>query len=137
MESDEIYKYLGFFIVVVFFIYIVMKTMTFQFNVLEGMTSGTSTGETDKDKVPEAIKSNTTRMEDALLIDKYTKAYEDTIIDLDANVDMYILSQLLINAEKISADPGSDENQKLITKINSAKIFKDALNHGIKVLDKK
>ena len=109
--------------------------MKVQFRVLEGMTSDTST--TDKDKVPEAIKSNTTRIEDALLIDKYTKAYEDTIIDLDANVDIYILNQLLTNAEKISADPGSDENQLLITKINNAKNLKEALNNAIKVLDKK
>uniref|UniRef100_A0A6C0IL49 Uncharacterized protein n=1 Tax=viral metagenome TaxID=1070528 RepID=A0A6C0IL49_9ZZZZ len=138
MESDDIYKYVGFFIVVVFLIYMVIKIMKVQFRVLEGMTSSdSSTGGTDKDKVPEAIKSNTTRVEDALLIDKYTKAYEDTIIDLDANIDMYILNQLLTNAEKISADPGSDENQLLMTKINNAKNFKEALNHGIKVLDKK
>jgi hypothetical protein len=135
MDSDDIYKYLGFFIVIVFLIYLVTKLLTFQVNVLEGMTS--SGGDTDKDKVPEAVKSNTTRVEDALLIDKYTKAYEDTIIDLDANIDMYILNQLLSNAEKISADPGSDENQKIITKINNAKGLKDSLNHAIKVLDKK
>jgi hypothetical protein len=105
---------------------------------MEGMT-GMSLNKTttDKDKVPEAIKSNTNKVEDGLLIDKYTKTYEDTIIDLDANVDMFILEQVLKNAEQLSGDLGSDDNQKIISNLNSAKSFKDTLNHAIKVLDKK
>jgi hypothetical protein len=135
MESDDIYKYVGFFIVILFLIYIVIKTLKFQFSAIEGM-AGMSLN-TDRDKVPEAIKSNTNKVEDGLLIDKYTKAYEDTIIDLDANMDMFILQQVLQNAEQLSGDPGSDENQKIISNINNAKNFKDTLNHAIKVLDKK
>jgi len=143
MESDDIYKYVGFFIVILFLIYIVIRTLKFQFSAMEGMAGmngiglSKTTTNTDKDKVPEAIKSNTNKVEDGLLIDKYTKAYEDTIIDLDANMDMFILEQVLQNAEQLSADPGSDDNQKIITKINNAKIFKETLNHAIKVLDKK
>ena len=137
MTSDDIYKYIGLFIVVVFLLYVVINTLKFQVNVLEGMTSSNKTSTTDKDKVPEAVKSNTSMVEDALLIDKYTKAYEDTILDLDSNINIFILSQVLQNAENISADPGSDENQKIIAKINAAKTFKDSLNHAIKVLDKK
>lgn len=138
MEADDIYKYLGFFLVVIFLIYIVIKTMKFQMQAFEGFTSSTGTGNsTDKDKVPEAIKNNTTKVEDGLLIDKYTKAYEDTIIDLDSNIDMFILQEILQNAESISADPGSVVSQQIITKINNAKTFTDTLNHAIKVLDKK
>lgn len=141
MESDDIYKYVGFFIVILFLIYIVIRTLKFQFSAMEGMAGmngiGLSKTTTDKDKVPEAIKSNTNKVEDGLLIDKYTKAYEDTIIDLDANMDMFILDQVLQNAEQLSADPGSDDNQKIISKINNAKNFKETLNHAIKVLDKK
>lgn len=141
MESDDIYKYLGLLLVVVFVVYIVIKMMNFQMKVLEGFglkdVSNATGVSTDKDKVPEVIKNNTNKAGDALLIDKYLKAYEDTIIDLDSNIDMYILSQVLENAETISADPGSIESQSIITKINSAKTFTDSLNHAIKVLDKK
>lgn len=138
METDDIYKYVGFFIVILFLIYVVIRTLKFQFSAMEGMT-GMSLNKTttDKDKVPEAIKSNTNKVEDGLLIDKYTKTYEDTIIDLDANVDMFILEQVLKNAEQLSGDLGSDDNQKIISNLNSAKSFKDTLNHAIKVLDKK
>ena len=139
MEADDIYKYIGLFIVVVFLLYVVINTMNFQFHVLEGLTMPNKliNNTTDKDKVPEAVKSNTSTLEDALLIDKYTKAYEDTIIDLDSNIDMFILSNVLKNAENISSNPGSDENQKMLVKINNAKAFKDSLNLAIKVLDKK
>jgi hypothetical protein len=149
MESDDIYKYLGLFIVVLFLVYIVIKTMNFQLKMVEGFdiksaasslsssTSTSTTTTTDKDKVPDAIKSNTSKVSDSLLIDKYLRIYEDTIIDLDANIDMYLLQQVLLNAEGISADPGSDASQAIITKINNAKTFADSLNQAIKILDKK
>ena len=135
MNADDIYKYVGLFIIVVFLLYVVINMMKLQVNVLEGLTMPNNT--TDKDKVPEAVKSNTSKVEDALLIDKYTKAYEDTIIKLDSNIDIFILSQVLNNAEQISSDPGSDKNQKIIMQINTAKAFKDSLNSAIKTLDKK
>lgn len=136
MEADDIYKYLGLFLVVLFLIYILVKTLHLQLNVFEGMASNT-TIKTDKEQVPDSIKSNTTKVEDALLINKYAKTYEDTIIELDANMDMYILNEVLANAEQLSTDPGSDSNQKIITTINNVKAFKDMLNKAIKVLDSK
>jgi hypothetical protein len=138
MDSDDIYKYLGLFVVVVFVVYIVIKTMNFQLKMVEGFTAADATATaTDKNKVPDAIKSNTDKMSDALLTTKYLQAYEDTIMDLDANMDIYILSQVLANAESISADPGSTANQLIISKLNNAKTFSDTLNHAMKTLDKK
>ena len=139
MESDDIYKYLGLLVVVVFVVYIVIKTMNFQLKMVEGFTASdtTSSATTDKNKVPDAIKNNTDKVSDALLTDKYLRAYEDTIIDLSANIDMYILSEVLKNAESISSDPGSTPNQTIITKLNNAKTFSDTLNQAMKTLDKK
>jgi hypothetical protein len=140
MDSDDIYKYLGLFVVVVFVVYIVIKTMNFQVKMVEGFTApdaASSSANTDKNKVPDAIKSNTDKMSDALLTDKYLQAYEDTIMELDSNIDIYILSQVLANAESISADPGSTANQIILSKLNNAKTFSDTLNHAMKTLDKK
>jgi hypothetical protein len=137
MDSDDIYKYLGLFVVVVFVVYIVIKTMNFQLKMVEGFTAADATTNTDKNKIPDAIKSNTDKMSDALLTDKYLQVYEDTIIDLASNMDIYILSQVLANAESISADPGSTANQIIISKLNNAKTFSDTLNHAMKTLDKK
>ena len=41
-NEDEIYKYLGLAVVVLFVIYIIIKTLTFQANIVEGLTNQTS-----------------------------------------------------------------------------------------------
>ena len=149
MEADDIYKYVGLFIIVVFLLYVVINVLKLQVKALEGFTlpeglsesksimdkKTTTNVTTDKNKVPDAIKSNTANVQDALSIDKYSKAYEDTIVDLYINTEVFILSQILTNAENISADPGSDKNQKLMTTLNNAKEFKLTLNSAIVALN--
>lgn len=142
MESDDIYKYLGLFVIVVFVVYIVIKTMNFQLKMVEGFTATDPTNTaggvaTDKSKIPDAIKNNTEQVSDALLTDKYLQVYEDTIIELSSNIDVYILSEVLKNAESISANPGTAANQLIITNLNNAKAFSDTLNQAMTILDKK
>ena len=141
MDSDDIYKYLGLFVVVVFVVYIVIKTMNFQLKMVEGFTAPdpTNTGgvTTDKSKIPDAIKNNTDQVSDALLTDKYLQVYEDTIVELSTNIDTYILSEVLKNAESISVNPGTPANQLIIANLNNAKAFSDTLNQAMTILDKK
>jgi hypothetical protein len=99
------------------------------------MTTDDTSVNTDKDKIPDAIKSNSTNILDGLLIDKYRSSYDDTIIELEENINATILAGILKNAEKISADPSSDDSQKFITAINNLKGFKDTLNDSMKYLD--
>lgn len=140
METDTIYKYLGLAIVILFVSYIIIKSLTFQARLIEGMATNSnstddSTVNTDKDKIPDAIKSNSTNILDGLLIDKYRSSYDDTIIELEENINATILAGILKNAEKLSADPSSDDSQKFITAINNLKTFKDTLNDAMKYLD--
>ena len=140
MDSDSLYKYLGLGVVVLLLIYFVLKSLTFQANIIENMTgamNASSSNDTDKDKVSEAIKSNTNNVEDALLITKYRKFYEDSIINLDSNISTNMLSMILNNAELISNNPTSDDAQKIINSVNNMKQFRDALNDAMKILDKK
>jgi hypothetical protein len=138
MDSDTIYKYLGLAIVILFVTYIILKSLTFQAKLIEGLTTNSSDDpsvNTDKDKVPDAIKSNSTNILDGLLVDKYRSSYDNTIIELEENINATILAGILKNAEKISYDPSSDESQKFITAINNLKNFKDTLNDTMKYLD--
>ena len=91
---------------------------------------------TDTNQLPVAIKNNTELMTDALLIDKYLTVYEDTIINLSDNIDTYILELIIMNAEPISANPGSAQSQTIMNDVNTARAFSDSLNHAIKFLDK-
>ena len=135
MDSDNIYKYLGLAVIAVFVLYIVLKSMKFQANIIEGMASS-SAGTTSTDNIPSAVKSNTDTIEDALTITKYRKVYEDTLINLETSASVSMLSAVTKNAETISKDPTSVESQKIITSINNLKAFKDSLNDTMSALDK-
>jgi len=135
MDSDNIYKYLGLAVIAVFVLYIVLKSMKFQANIIEGMASA-SAGTTSTDDMPSAVKSNTDTIEDALTITKYRRTYEDTLINLETSASVSMLSAVTKNAETISKDPTSVESQKIITSINNLKAFKDSLNDTMSALDK-
>ena len=42
MNSDNIYKYLGLAVIAVYLLYIVIKSMKFQANIIEGMASASA-----------------------------------------------------------------------------------------------
>jgi len=133
MSTEEICKYLGFAVVVVVAMYVLLRSMRFQANIIESMVSGG----TDKDKVSDAVKSNTHSIDDTLLISKYRTAYENTIIDLEANISSAIVQAVVTNAEAISKNPADPQVQTVITGINNLKTFLDTLNGTMVILDKK
>ena len=139
MNSDNIYKYLGLAVIAVYLLYIVIKSMKFQANIIEGMASASadaSSGKTSTDNLASAVKSNTDTIEDALTITKYRRPYEDTLINLETSAGVSMLSAITKNAETISKDPTSVESQKIITIVNNLKAFKDSLNDTMSTLDK-
>lgn len=140
MNSDNIYKYVGLFIISLFIIYIVLRTLNFQVKLIEGMATGTSTSASatpnDKEKIADAIAANTTFAEDSLLISKYQKSYEDIIINLENNINFFMLGAIINNGETISKKPMDPASIALINSINSLKTFKDTLNDSMIFLDK-
>ena len=134
MNFDYKYlQYLGIVIVTFFIIFVIVKTPLLNKNVIEGMINSNGT---DTDKIPDAIKSNTSNIDDSLLITKYRKTYEDAIIDLEENVGKHMVDLVVKHGENISKDPTTEESQKNITIMNNLKIFKDALNETMQSLDK-
>ena len=138
INSDSIYKYVGLFIVSLFVIYIVLRTLNFQAKIIEGMATGSSTTATpnDKEKIADAIAANTTFAEDSLLISKYQKSYEDIIINLENNINFFMLGAIINSGETISKKPMDPASIALINSINSLKAFKDTLNDSMSFLDK-
>ena len=124
-------RYLGGGLAILLIAYLIVFSFGVQSKIVETMVSGSS----DKSNVSESIKNNTNEVEDRLLIGKYRKAYEDTIIELDENVSTVLLSEVVNNAETISQNPS--DAQDAIIKINNLKAFKDSLNEAMTVLDKK
>ena len=140
IETDKLYKYIGLGVVGIVLLYIILRTLKFQLNIVEGLTTMTSSSSsasapvgtnTDVINTPMAIDNNSTMVEDTLLINKYQKSYEDTIISLDKSVDFSILQSILKNAESISVNPTSNDSMQTITMVNNLKQFKDSLNEAM------
>ena len=113
-------KYLGIGIVLSLLVYLLVCKC---FSVyVEGMSNS------NKEQIPNEIKTNTENKDDELRYNTYRDAYEDTIVELDKNISSAVLYGVLKNAKEISDDPYSKESQSIVTKINNLVTFKNVLN---------
>ena len=139
IDSDDIYKYLGFVVVVVLVCVFVSKCMRMHFSIIEGMTGGSkdsseeSTSNSPVSTLAQEVLEKGQELEDNLFIEKYKNDYEDLIINTDAMVSMSQLGMLKQLANNLDGK-NSDE---LIKKINDIETFKVSLNSMMKSLDKK
>lgn len=143
MKQDEFFKIIGIVIVCFFIIYMAMKMLQLQTNVIEGLTNpdGTintsstppSSGEAGSAaSYAAAIKSQVVKLQDELLIAKYRKEYESVIINLDDYIGYMMIKQTL--NMKFNGDTKS--NIEAINNLNIMKNAKESLNSTMAFLDK-
>ena len=138
MSNDDICKYLGGAVMIIFLVYIGIRSLRFQANIIEGLTSSSnssSDSDTDKTKIADSVKANTAKIEDTTLVSKYRSNYEDTIIALEANTSAALVAYTMNTAATISVDPSSDDSQKAIIVMNNLASFRDTLNKTMNILD--
>ena len=87
MEED-LFKIIGIIIVGFFVIYMVLKMFKLQKSVVEGLTNSDSSSPVSGEAGTAAeyaagIKARLVKLQDELLVGKYRKDYETTIINLD------------------------------------------------------
>lgn len=139
MVQDEFFKIIGILIVGFFIIYMSIKMFQLQTNIVEGLTNNDSSssssglGEAGSASTYAAnIKSQVVKLQDELLVSKYRKEYESSIINMDDYVGYLMIKQVLnIN---LSAD-----QKTVIESINNLNILKnakDSLNSTMTFLDK-
>lgn len=132
ISQDDLYRIVGLAVVLIFVVSIATKAFAYQTKIMEGMT----TSSTDKDKMSSTISSNNDKISDTLLISKYRSDYEDTIINLEKGISTALLSEVINNADIISADPTSKASTAAIATINGMKNFRETLNQAMIILDK-
>jgi hypothetical protein len=132
ISQDDLYRIVGLAVVLIFIISIATKAFSYQTKIMEGMTSSS----TDKDKMSSTVSSNNDKISDSLLVSKYRSDYEDTIIKLEKGVSTALLSEVINNADTVSADPTSAASIKAITAMNALKDFRETLNQSMIILDK-
>ena len=145
MKQDEFFKIVGILIVCFFIIYMVVKMFHLQTSVIEGLTNGSdaltngsdtttpSSGEAGTAaSYAAAIKAQSVKLQDELLIAKYRKDYEAAIINLDDYIGYLMIKQSL------NMKPAGDVKSNLdaINALNILKSAKESLNATMTFLDK-
>jgi len=157
MKQDEFFKIVGILIVCFFIIYMVVKMFHLQTSVIEGLTNGSDaltngsdalTNGSDTTNVSTttpssgeagtatsyaaAIKAQSVKLQDELLIAKYRKDYEAVIINLDDYIGYLMIKQSL------NMKPAGDikSNLDAINALNILKSAKESLNATMTFLDK-
>ena len=105
------------------------------YSIIEGLeTMASSNGEAASAiTYSETIKANFIRLQDELLISKYRKDYEKTIINMEDYINMLMVKQVL-NMDLNSSD--MKKNMEALNNLNTLKVSKDSLNDVMKFIDK-
>ena len=142
MHQDEFFKIVGILIVCFFIIYMVVKMFHLQTSVIEGLTNGSDMADTTTTpssgeagtaaSYAAAIKAQSVKLQDELLIAKYRKDYEAAIINLDDYIGYLMIKQSL------NMKPAGDikSNLDAINALNILKSAKESLNATMTFLDK-
>lgn len=132
MDSDFL-KIVGIVVVVLFIMFVITKSLKLQKNIVEGMTNGSASSSLTgvagtAGDYSAAIQSQSTQIQDTLLISKYRPQYETVIINMDTYLNLLILQGFLnLNTNSINIDA--------INNINSLYTSKQALNGAMKFMD--
>lgn len=134
--ANSIYKNIGLITIIIFVLFIIIRTLNFQARVLEGFTNNEPIPETEREKIPESINNSTLTIQDDIDITKYSNTYEDMLINLENNLNYNILGEIMNKSEQLSTNPFDETSQKIIESLNSMKAFKDTLNDSMRFLNK-
>ena len=158
MNEGEIYKFIGFLAVTVFFLYLISKALNLNLNfkkdVTEGMASAELIANVTKNKenrtkeeqksdqtifrilVPmENLKENVTKKADLIKIYENKTDYHDIIVYLHQAVGYTLLTNTLQYAANITQDPNTTKAKSEMDEINKLKQFMESLEYAVKTLD--
>jgi len=141
---EEIFKFIGIFILTCFIITIIFKSLNLQLKFLsktvkEGLTTASSSSSSSTNNgyagnafnFSDKIKALNTQITDKLIVSKYRTDYENIIINLEDYISLLMLDTIFT----LNLD---DTEDNIITKLNSLgslKLSKDSLNDTMKYLD--
>jgi len=135
MDSQDLYSIVGCLFIVIVLVAIGSNILKHQKRVVEGMANG-STTTTDKDKISSSVKSSGDKLADSVLVSKYRRSYEDTIIELEHVTNLAMIKAVSDNAETIAKDPSSAAAQRAMESVNTMDNFRKSLNTTMLALDK-
>jgi hypothetical protein len=150
--EENIYRYLGLGVVILVALYILIKTLTFQGKIIEGLTNSTeATSEptssaeisllnTVTSKSTEGITAQNNKLQDILALDKYRTDYENLIIALEDYANVMMFAKVVGIGAKVSTlsngQPVTNGIIEDMEKANKLKEFISTLNVSMSYIDK-
>ena len=150
--EENIYRYLGLGVVILVALYILIKTLTFQGKIIEGLTNSTeATSEptssaeisllnTVTSKSTEGITAQNNKLQDILALDKYRTDYENLIIALEDYANVMMFAKVVgIGAKVSTLSNGQPVTNGIIEDMENAnklKEFISTLNASMIYIDK-
>lgn len=144
--EDNVYRYLGLGVVILIAIYILMKSLTFQGKILEGLTNPSTEAteisllNTVVSKTTENINGQNNKLQDILAVEKYRTDYENVIISLEEYTNIMMFSKVLSIGSKVAGlshgQTVTDDILSEVDKANKLKLFIDTLNSSMTFIDK-
>lgn len=135
--DQDLFKLIGILLFSFFLVYLVVKLFNLQANVIEGLTTQSSSGSTSGEagtsaNYADTIKAQTVQLQDSLLISKYRKEYENIILNMEDYLHMLMLKQIV----NININGTVKEITDGLHTVNILKNAKDSLDDTIKFVDK-
>jgi hypothetical protein len=140
--QEEFFKIVGIIIVIVFFIYLVVKSLKLQTSIIEGLTNPEGDANVTDFSVNNSgsnVKTYTTKitsefskLKDSLNVDKYRIDYENLIVQLDDYLGALMTKEIL----NIDGNSITEEGfLKIINKLNELNMGRQSLNTTMKFID--
>lgn len=134
--QEDLWKIGGVLIVGIFIIYLVVSIFSVKQRTIEGLENASASSTNGEAafaaNYAAALKAQTVQMEDALLISKYRKDYENVIINMDDYVNILMLKTIL----DIDITKDTKTIVSSLEKINTLSASKKSLNETMVFIDK-
>lgn len=139
--NEDFFKIVGIVIVVGYLIYLAVKSMSLQGQIMEGLTNPSPANDAVLGKnsasgaqdYANAINKLHSRISDSLLIKDNRVAYENVVIQLDDLLNVSMLKQIM----SVNQDDLKDDNKlyDIVDRINKLNDGKKSLNTIMKYID--
>lgn len=108
-------SYIGSIALALFVVYLTTNMLSFNNNIMEGMTSKNMT----PDQIIEQLKTEKEKMNNSLLIGKYQTKYHEMLLDVEDILHLKLLEKLKSAAENDKMD--SEKTLKAVGELQNAK----------------
>jgi hypothetical protein len=126
--NDQVYQYIGLAILGFIVLFVVLKMLSNNKKIVEGMVSGNQSP-TD---IVSLLKTKNNQLKDEILVGKYRSEYENILLGLDDYANLYTLKELVGGKIGLSSP---DDDKTVIDELDEYKKLREMIENSLKYMD--